>query len=62
MMEWMFVAVMCMDQKCDFIISHTPITQEHCIQIKRDFLNLPFKKEVTLAAAQCMSIDTGEKI
>ena len=62
MIEWMFVAVMCMSGQCDFIISNTPVTQKHCQEMKRDFLALPFKPEVTLAAAQCMSINTGEKI
>ena len=62
MIEWMFVSVMCIGQSCDFMISDQPITREKCLVVKRQFLQLPFKPEVTLAAAQCMSIKTGEKV
>mgnify|MGYP003348520283 CR=1 FL=1 len=63
MIEFVFVAIICMGEKnCDFVISNTPITKSHCQQVKRDFLNLPFRPEVTMAAAQCMNITTGEKI
>lgn len=62
MIEWMFISVMCIGQSCDFMISHQPIAREKCLAIKREFMALPFKPEVTLAAAQCMSIKTGEKV
>jgi hypothetical protein len=44
------------------MISNQPVTREKCLAIKEDFMALPFKPEVTLAAAQCMSFKTGEKI
>lgn len=62
MIEWMFISVMCIGQSCEFMISNQPITIEKCKEIKAQFLSLPFKPEVTLAAAQCMSIKTGEKV
>lgn len=62
MIEYIFVSVMCIGQMCDFMVSNKPITKEHCQQIKKDFLRMPFKPEVTLAAAQCMRFDTGEKV
>ena len=62
MIEWIFVSVICIGQSCDFIVSNQPIDREKCLQVKKQFLNLPFKPEVTLAAAQCMSLQTGEKV
>lgn len=62
MIEFMFVSVMCIGQSCDFMISNKPITREKCVEVKKQFLALPFKPEVTLAAAQCMSFNTGERI
>jgi hypothetical protein len=53
---------MCIGQSCDFMVSNQPISYERCQSIKKEFLNLPFKPEVTLAAAQCMRMDTGEKV
>jgi hypothetical protein len=57
---FIFVAVMCMGQKCDFITTHRTVTESHCQQIKRDFLALPFKPEVTVAAAQCMEFEDNK--
>jgi hypothetical protein len=62
MIEFIFVSVMCIGQNCDFMVSNQPISYEKCQSIKKEFLSLPFKPEVTLAAAQCMRIDTGEKV
>ena len=61
MNSFIFVAVMCMGQQCDFISSNVAITEKHCYQIKKDFMALPFKPEVTLAAAQCMEFN-DEKV
>lgn len=57
---FIFVAVMCMGTKCDFITSQKVVTESHCHQIKKQFLALPFKPEVTLAAAQCMEFDDNK--
>jgi len=60
MNAFIFVAVMCMANKCDFISSHQTVTEAHCEQIKKEFLALPFKPEVTLAAAQCMPFENNK--
>jgi len=62
MIEFIFISVMCIGQSCDFMVSSQPIKQDQCQALKKEFLRLPFKPEVTLAAAQCMRIDTGEKV
>ena len=62
MIEWIFVSVMCIGSSCDFMITNQPVTREKCQAVKKQFLALPFKPEVTLAAAQCMSFNTGERI
>jgi hypothetical protein len=62
MIEFIFVSVMCIGQSCDFMVSNQPITYAKCQAVKKEFLALPFKPEVTLAAAQCMRMDTGEKV
>ena len=62
MMEYIFVSVMCIGSACDFMTSKAPLSREKCQEVKQQFMKLPFKPEVTLAAAQCISIDTGEKI
>ena len=62
MMEYIFISVMCIGQSCDFMISNQLLSREKCQSIKQQFMQLPFKPEVTLAAAQCMSFSTGEKV
>lgn len=62
MIEFIFVSVMCIGQSCDFMVSNTPIAYDTCQALKKNVLSLPFKPEVTLVAAQCMRIDTGEKV
>jgi hypothetical protein len=62
MIEFIFVSVMCIGKSCDFMVSKHPIAYDNCQAIKKEFLQLPFKPEVTLAAAQCMRMDTGEKV
>ena len=58
-MNWfIFVSIVCMGtNNCDFVASNRAVTQEHCQQIKQQFLSLPFKPEVTLAAAQCLPFE-----
>lgn len=60
--EFMFVATVCIGQSCDFMLSNSPIPLAKCEQLKKDFLSLPFKPEVTLAATQCMRVNGGERI
>ena len=62
MIEFIFVSVMCIGKSCDFMVSAKPISNDQCQVFKKDFLVLPFKPEVTLVAAQCMRIYTGEKV
>lgn len=55
--EIMFVAVMCVGQSCDFMISNNPVSEAKCNAMKKQFLDLPFKPEVTMAAAQCIRVE-----
>lgn len=61
MNAFIFVAVACIGLKCDFVTSTVPLTQQHCEVIKKQYLELPFRPEVTLAAAQCMPFESNEK-
>lgn len=61
-MEFIFVAIMCMGTKCDFMASDMAIPETHCIKMKEQFLTLPFKPEVTFAAAQCMRFNQGKNL
>lgn len=61
-MEFIFVAIMCMGIRCDFIASDIAMPEPLCIKIKEDFLKLPFKPELTLVAAQCMRFNQGKSI
>jgi len=54
---FMFVAIMCIGQQCDFVVSQEPVSQTKCEQLKKDFLSLPFKPEMTFAATQCVKMD-----
>ena len=62
MNSFIFVAVMCMANKCDFMTSHFAVSESHCEQIKKQFQELPFKPEVTLAASQCMPFSNKERV
>ncbi len=62
MNAFIFVSIICMGQQCEFFTSTKPITQTRCEQIKKDLLALPFKPEVTLAAAQCMPFNEGVQV
>jgi len=53
----MFVAIMCLGQQCDFVVSNEPISEVKCEQLKKEFLSLPFKPEMTFAATQCVRVD-----
>jgi hypothetical protein len=57
-----FVSIVCIGTSCNFFSSNQPVTEKHCQQIKAQFLALPFKPEVTLAAAQCMEFNEGTKV
>jgi hypothetical protein len=54
MNAFIFVSVICIGQACSFITSMDTLTQKECEETKKELLSLPFKPEVTLAAAQCM--------
>jgi hypothetical protein len=51
-----------MANKCDFMTSHFAVTESHCEQMKKQFQELPFKPEVTLAASQCMPFSNKERL
>ena len=57
-----FVSIVCIGSSCNFVTSNEPVTESHCKQMKQQFLALPFKPEITLAAAQCMEFTEGTKI
>jgi hypothetical protein len=57
-----FVSIVCIGSTCNFVTSNQPVTETHCQQMKQQFLALPFKPEITLAAAQCMEFKEGIKI
>jgi hypothetical protein len=54
MNAFIFVSVMCIGQNCTFLSSMDTLTQKECEETKKEFLQSPFRPEVTLAAAQCM--------
>ena len=62
MNAFIFVAVICVGQQCEFFASTKPIVESRCQQLKDQFLRMPFKPEVTLAASQCMIFNEGVKI
>jgi hypothetical protein len=62
MNAFIFVSIVCIGTQCEFFASTKPITEIRCQAIKKDFLALPFKPEITLAAAQCMTFNEGVKV
>lgn len=60
MNAFIFVAVVCMSNQCDFMTSNQAVTQAHCEKMKQQFHELPFKPEVTIAASQCMPFTEKE--
>jgi hypothetical protein len=60
MNTFIFVAVMCMGAKCDFVITHQTVTETKCQEIKQQFFSLPFKPEVTVVAADCMMFNDNK--
>lgn len=62
MNAFIFVAVICIGQQCDFMVSQDSLPATKCEALKEDFLVLPFKPEVTLAATQCIKIEPRIKI
>jgi hypothetical protein len=61
MNAFIFIAIVCIGKQCDFVTSNMPITEPHCNQMKQQFLALPFKPEITLAATQCLPFN-DEKV
>lgn len=62
MSSYIFVSIMCIGLKCDFMASTKQVSLEQCNTIKQQFHALPFKPEVTLAAAQCMPFEDKVRI
>jgi hypothetical protein len=56
-----FVSIICIGSTCNFFTSTKAITETQCLETKKQFLELPFKPEVTLAAAQCMEFESERK-
>jgi hypothetical protein len=54
MNAFIFVSVVCIIGYCEFKVISQSISETKCTQMKRTFLEAPFKKEVTMALAQCM--------
>jgi hypothetical protein len=54
--EFMFVAVTCINMECTFMVSHEPIAKAQCEMLKKQFKDLPFKPEVTMAVTQCVEL------
>jgi hypothetical protein len=57
MNAFIFVSVVCIGQSCNFVTSSKPVDEAKCKQMKAQFLSLPFKKEITLAATQCLEFE-----
>jgi hypothetical protein len=58
MNAFIFVAIVCMgNNQCDFVASYKPVSMEQCQQMEKQFKQMPFKPEVTLAATQCMTFE-----
>jgi hypothetical protein len=62
MNEFIFIAVMCMGAKCDFLVSSQLVTEQECLTYKEQFSSLPFKPEVTVATSQCSKIKRPEML
>lgn len=62
MLGFIFVSVICIGTSCDFVTSTQALTQEHCKKMKKQFYALPFKPEVTIAAATCSVFDKGTDV
>ena len=62
MNAFIFVSIICVGQACEFFTSTSPITEKECAVVKQQFLALPYKPEVTLAAAQCTKFKTGVQV
>ena len=59
MLGFIFVSVICIGTSCDFVTSTQALTKEHCQKMKTQFYALPFKPEVTIAAATCAVFEKG---
>jgi hypothetical protein len=58
MNAFIFVSIVCVGQSCNFVASTKTVDEPKCKAMKTQFLEMPFKKEITLAAAQCMEFDS----
>jgi hypothetical protein len=58
MNAFIFVSIVCIGQSCNFVSSNKPVDDAKCKEMKSQFLATPFRKETTLAAAQCMEFES----
>lgn len=61
MIEYIFVSIICINTTCEFMTSKIAMPLEQCERHKQTFLNMKFKPEITLAAAQCMPFTGDER-
>lgn len=59
---FIFVSIVCIAQSCGFMTSMDVLTEKECVETKREFLSTKFKKEVSMAAAQCMEFKPGTQV
>ena len=62
MNAFIFVSIICMGTQCDFFTSTISMDKPKCESMKRDFMALPFKPEVTFSAVQCMPFKPESQI
>jgi len=56
MNAFIFVAVICAGQQCEFAVSNSPLNLTACQELKQEFLSVKFAPDITLAATQCIKI------
>ena len=62
MNAFIFVSIICMSNQCDFFTSQIHMEKAKCESMKKDFMALPFKPEVTYSGAQCMPFKPGTQV
>lgn len=62
MNAFIFVSIICMNAQCDFFTSTVAMEKAKCEVMKKDFMALPFKKEITFSGAQCMPFNPGTQV
>jgi hypothetical protein len=62
MNAFIFVSIVCISSQCDFFTSTVSMEKPKCELMRKNFLELPFKPEVTYSGAACMPFSEGTKI